>query len=89
MNNFFKTCNGCGSFLISYNNNVSWEIKWNPNDNVFVFFLYVREMNGTRVYAEFIPNYTLITNLNDPRRMEDLAKWCINRLVLTYGIKAN
>ena len=87
MNNFFKTCNYCGSFLISYSNNASWEIKFNPRDNTFTFFLYVREINGIRVYAEIIPSYSLTRVLNDRKGMEELVEWYINRLVWLYNIK--
>ena len=85
MNNFLKRCNECGSFLTSCSNNVSWEIKWNPRDNIFVFFLYVREINGIRVYGEPIPNYTLITVLNDAKG-EELVRWYINRLISLHNI---
>ena len=86
MNNSLKPCNGCGSFQNFYNNNINWEIKWSSRDNAFVFFLYVREINGVRIYADFVSNYASMLPLSNAEKIREIVERSANKLALIYGI---
>jgi len=60
--------------------NIKWEIKWDSNSSIFVFFLYVWEKEGIKMYRELIPNEILKPALGNTERINDIVEICINKL---------
>ena len=73
-------CRGCAGYQIPYRENIHWDIKWNPNDNLFFIFFYVREEKGIRVYAEPILNDMLRQMLGDKERVNEFVENSMDKL---------
>ena len=79
------TCRGCGSYQIPYKENICWDIKWNPNDNLFYVLFYIKKEKGIRVYGEPIPNDMLREMLGNKERVNEFVKNCMDKLVKLNG----
>jgi hypothetical protein len=81
-------CLECGDYRIPYKNkeNISWNIKWFPNDNLFILLLYVREEEGIKVYSDLIPNEILSLTLGNTEKIKNLVDAGVNRIGKLNGI---
>ena len=79
------------SHLIPYKGkeNVKWEIRWDLNNSMFAFFIYVKKDNLTTNYTRhqvLIPNEIIKSALGSKEQVNEIVETCIDRISKFHDI---
>ena len=77
------------SHLIPYKGkeNVKWEIRWDINNSMFAFFLYVKEDdNLMKKHRILIPNEIIKSVLGSKEQVNEIVEVCIDKISKFHGI---
>jgi len=67
--------------------NVKWEIRWDLNNSMFAFFLYIKEDNGLmKSHRVLIPNEIIKSALGSKERINEIVEICIDKISKFHGI---
>lgn len=67
--------------------NVKWEIRWDIDNSIFAFFLYIKEEDVLmKRYRILIPNEIIKSSLGRKERINDIVEICIDKIKKLYGV---